>query len=273
MVTGTGARPAFNVRPSSIPSAPLPCARLTVAWWCLNAPLRVATPLRHSCAHGVIAMPALSRPESTCSTSAVSASVVSRLTECRSEFLRFFRRRLSRPEDAEDAFQDFCLKVIRAAQTPDDGGRVDAWLHRILRNTLTDYYRRRAARQQTETAYEAEAPESVVQPGAERSDNPCRCVRDLVRTLRTDYAEVVRRADLEEEPREQIAADLGLTINNIGVRLHRARRALKEKVEEHCSTCCHGSFQNCDCGPVAHGVSRADRNAPGCNGAIAEASL
>ena len=40
----TVSRRAIHVRPSSIPSATSPCARLTVAWWWLDAPLRVATP-------------------------------------------------------------------------------------------------------------------------------------------------------------------------------------------------------------------------------------
>jgi RNA polymerase sigma-70 factor (ECF subfamily) len=91
-----------------------------------------------------------------------------------------------------------------------------------------------------------------------------------VPTLRPDYAEIVRRADLEEEPRNQIAADLGLTTNNIGARLHRARRALKDKIEERCATCCDGSLRNCDC---AHGASRADLNAQMRNGAMAVTSL
>lgn len=216
----------------------------------------------------------LSRSESLWSASAArDSAAVCRLTECRSEFLRFFRRRLSRPEDAEDAFQEFCLKIVQAAQAPDDGGKVDAWLRCVLRNTLTDYYRRRAARQRAEAAYEAEAPEPVVQPGADQPDNPCHCIGDLVPTLRPDYAEIVRRADLEEEPREQIAADLGLTTNNIGVRLHRARRALKNKIEERCRTCRDGSFRNCDCSPVMHGTSWDRASALGCNGIITEASL
>ena len=216
----------------------------------------------------------LSRPESFYSASAAQdGAAVRRLTECRSEFLRYFRRRLSRPEDAEDAFQDFCLKVIRAPQASDDCGKVDAWLRCVLRNTLTDYYRRRASRQRAEAAYEAEAPEPVVQPGADQPDNPCYCIRDLLPTLRPDYAEIVRRADLEEEPREQIGADLGLTANNIGVRLHRARRALKDKIEERCRTCSGGSFRNCDCSPAMHGAGWDRASAPGCNGIITEASL
>jgi len=198
-------------------------------------------------------MSAVSSPEPISSTSAAQdANAIRRLIECRSEFLRFFRRRLNRREDAEDAFQEFCLKVVRAAQSPNDSGTVDAWLRRVLSNTLTDYYRRRAARHLAEAAYEAEAPVSEVQRSADRSDSPCRCIREVAATLRPDYAEIIRRADLAEEPREQIAADLGLTPNNIGVRLHRARRALKNKIESRCATCCDGNFRNCECGPATH---------------------
>ena len=204
-------------------------------------------------------MPALSCPDPDLSHGATpDAAIIRRLTECRSEFLRFLRRRLSRPEDAEDAFQDFCLKVVRAGQKPNTTGAIDAWLGRVLRNTLTDHYRRRAARQRVEAAYEAESPEPIVQPGTDQLETPCQCVRNLVPTLRPDYAEIVRRADLEEEPRERIAADLGLTPNNIGVRLHRARRALKEKIEERCRTCCGDGLRSCDCRPAA---SRPDQDA------------
>src|SRR3546814_5484831 len=52
-----------------------------------------------------------------------------------------------------DALQDFCLKVLHAAETPEDDEKIDSWLGRILRNTLTDHYRRRAARQRAEAAY------------------------------------------------------------------------------------------------------------------------
>lgn len=219
-------------------------------------------------------MPAISRPDPVLSDSvAPDAATIQRLTECRSEFIRFLRRRLSRPEDAEDAFQDFCLKVVRATEKPEIIGKIDAWLSRVLRNTLTDYYRRRAARQRVEAAYEAEAPEPVVQPGTDQFETPCRCVQSLVPTLRPDYAEIIRRADLEEEPRERIAADLDLTTNNIGVRLHRARRALKEKIEERCGACCGSDSRSCDCGPVAHGPDLGARNAPGCNAATSGASF
>ena len=173
------------------------------------------------------------------------SAVERQLIECRSEFLRYFRRRLACPEDAEDALQEFSLKVIRAANTLQDDEKIDAWFGRILRNTLTDQYRRRATRRRAEAGYALEPREAAVDP--EPVATPCTCVHDVLPALKLDYAEIIRRADLDETPRETVAADLGVTANNVGVRLHRARRALKTKLEERCSGCGDGGFQSCDC--------------------------
>lgn len=171
-----------------------------------------------------------------------------RLLECRREFLNYFRRRLDRPEDAEDAFQDFCLKVLRSIDQLDDTTKTDAWLHRILRNTLTDHYRRRAARLRCDEAYGREPRPGSLEPEPMDGVEPsCRCVREGLTTLRFDYAEILRRVDLDEEPRSQIAEDLGLSANNVGVRLHRARRALKATISEYCPICADGRFTECDC--------------------------
>ncbi|MGV0818955.1 RNA polymerase sigma factor [Martelella sp. AMO21009] len=218
-------------------------------------------------------MTAFPRPDSFPPQSvAPDVATIQRLTECRSQFMRFFRGRLSRQEDAEDAFQDFCLKVVRAADKPQSTAKIDAWLSRVLRNTLTDYYRRRATRQRLEIAYEAETAEPAAALEIVQPENPCCCIRNLVLTLRPDYAEIIRRADLDWEPRERIAIDLGLTTNNIGVRLHRARRALKEKIEQHCGACCVSGSGCCDCVLDPYCRPQGGRDESACNTAWAEAS-
>ncbi|WP_299820964.1 sigma-70 family RNA polymerase sigma factor [uncultured Jannaschia sp.] len=180
------------------------------------------------------------------SSPAVRDKAVERhLVECRNEFLRYFRRRLARPEDAEDAVQDFSLKVIRAADTLQDGEKINAWLGRILRNTLTDHYRRRATRQRAEADYALEPREDAVDQ--EPQTTLCACIHEVLPALNPGYAEIIRRADLEEAPREEIASELGITVNNVGVRLHRARRALKIKLTKRCGSCCDGGFQTCGC--------------------------
>ncbi|WP_137390381.1 RNA polymerase sigma factor [Rhodoligotrophos defluvii] len=218
-------------------------------------------------------MPAFSRRQSGPPTSTLNAIVNQRLLDCRREFLGFFRRRLNRPEDAEDALQDFCLKVVRAAETLGDDEKIDSWLGRILRNTLTDHYRRRAARQRAEAAYGLEMQTAVFEVQAEQDAKPCSCVHHALPTLRPHYAEILTRADLNEEPREQIAADLGLTTNNVGVRLHRARQALKAKLEDICPTCRDRVGLGCNCEPAGETRSRLDRDPAKRNATAPGASL
>ena len=170
------------------------------------------------------------------------------LLDGRGEFLGYLRRRLGSLDEAEDALQDFSLKVIRAARSVDQDDKINAWLGQILRHTLIDHYRRRAVRHRTETAYAQELCIAEDAPEAEAGHGPSQCLHTALPRLRPDHAEILRRADLEEEPRARIAADLGLTINTLNVRLHRARQALRVELENSCAACGTGNFQDCACG-------------------------
>ena len=193
-------------------------------------------------------MSAVPRTENLPTTPPARKSIVDQqLIECRREFLGFFRRRLASPADAEDTLQDFYLKVIQAASTLQDSEKIDAWLGSILRNTLTDHYRRRAARQRAQAAFRLEPLELAVTPEVDSDRTPCHCVHDLLPKLKPEYTEIIRLADLDETPRDQVANKLALTANNVGVRLHRARRALRLKLKEECAGCRDGGFQTCGC--------------------------
>ena len=171
-----------------------------------------------------------------------------RLLSGRKEFLGYLRRRLGSLDEAEDTLQTFSLKVIRAAQSSGQEEKINAWMWQILRHTLIDHYRRRAVRQRADTAYAHELSTTVVAPYDDQSTSVCPCLHGALLRLRSDHAECLRRADLQEEPRARIAADLGLTTNAFNVRLHRARQALRQELESSCPGCRDGSFLDCACG-------------------------
>lgn len=175
-----------------------------------------------------------------------------RLTECRNKFLGFLRKRLSSPQDAEDVFQDFCVKVLRHHGSIKSGERLDAWLGTTLRHTLTDHYRRRATRKHGEETYAIEA--KLMEPDTREGTEPaCSCVTAAIQKLAPAQAELLSRLDLHEEPRETIAADLGVSLNALGVRVHRSRAALKKEISQMCPICSDGKFMQCDC-DFAHGT-------------------
>jgi RNA polymerase sigma-70 factor (ECF subfamily) len=72
-------------------------------------------------------------------------------------------------------------------------------------------------------------------------------MNDLIVTLKPEYAEILRRVDLGESRLDSVAAELGITANNATVRLHRARQALRQRLEQMCGVCAHHGCLNCTC--------------------------
>ncbi len=172
--------------------------------------------------------------------------VEAKLVEFRYRFLGFLRRRLSKPHDAEDVFQDFCVKVLRHYSQIQSHERLDAWLGITLKHALTDHYRRQATRNRGAEAYAIET--KVFQQEVTNIDEPaCTCVVAAMKMLTPSQAKLLTRIDLKDEPRKSVAADLGVSLNSLGVRIHRSRTALKAKIAEFCPVCGDGDFMICDC--------------------------
>src|SRR3546814_8002464 len=79
-------------------------------------------------------------------------------------------------------------------------------------------------------------------PDAEIDATVCNCLYRLLPTLKAEYADVIWRADILGEPRDRLAASLGTSLNNVTVRLHRGRKALRMRLEEMCRTCSTHGF-------------------------------
>ncbi|OUS06254.1 hypothetical protein A9Q96_09720 [Rhodobacterales bacterium 52_120_T64] len=167
-----------------------------------------------------------------------------KLIEYRNQYLGFLRRSLNSPQDAEDVFQDFCVKVLRNYDSIKSGDRLDAWLGVSLRHTLTDHYRRRATRNHGSEAYAIGT--KVTQPNTTDTEEPaCICIAAAMQKLEPSQFELLTRVDLRNEPRKAVAADIGVSLNTLGVRVHRCRSALKKKVTEFCLVCGEGGFMQC----------------------------
>lgn len=63
----------------------------------------------------------------------------------------------------------------------------------------------------------------------------------------SENAEMLRRVDIEEKPLPGVAEALGITVNNATVRLHRARKALREQLQAFCGTDSMRACLDCAC--------------------------
>ena len=148
------------------------------------------------------------------------------------------------PDLAEDLFQDSLLKALQKAGDLRDEDRLIPWFYRILNNAIVDHYRRRAvaARYLPQLAADRE-----IEPPLGEWSALCECFVEIIPTLKPDYAETIRRLDLADDEPAQLAAELHISPNNLKVRHHRARQALRRRLEETCRVCAEHACLDCTC--------------------------
>ncbi len=172
--------------------------------------------------------------------------LISQLVRNHRQFRAFLEHRVGDASEAEDILQAAFLKSVGKGSTIRDSESVVAWFYRLLRNALIDHYRHRGAEH---AALARAAGLAIVtdgpEPAVERAI--CQCVNDLLPTINEDYAALLRRVDLEEASIADVAAETGMTPNNVRVKLHRARAALRKQLELLCGTCVEHGCLDCTC--------------------------
>lgn len=162
-------------------------------------------------------------------------------------FLRFLERRVGSRDAAEEILQEAYVRGITRAPATVDEESVTAWFYRVLRNAMVDHHRKRSVRDRALEKVASEPEEPVPSVDAELMSAVCSCVSSLVGTLKPEYAEAVRRVDVDGASMGEFAEETGITPNNARVRLHRAREALRRQVAASCGSCAEGGCRDCSC--------------------------
>ena len=187
--------------------------------------------------------------------SGLTPEAIARLVEGRQQFLSFLQKRIQSKAAAEDILQAAFVRSFERGGSVRDEESVVAWFYRVLRNAIVDHYRRTGAEQRAYERVLAETDDSVTPTDSELFETVCACVKDLVTTLKPEYASAIQRVDLEGAPVKAYAGEQGITPNNAAVRLHRAHQALKKQVTEACGTCAEHGCYRCEC--KAHHLRKA----------------
>ena len=182
---------------------------------------------------------------SRCCDSADS-SVLDSLVAERSRYVAFVTSELRDPSLAEDIVQASLLKASERLDQLQAEESASAWFYRMLRNAVADQRRRAGAARRGAERFAAEAVET--EEAIERAPRVCRCVARVASELKPEYAEALRRVEIDEIPVKDFAREQSTTANNAAVRVFRARAALKRGVIATCGTCCEGGgCLDCTC--------------------------
>lgn len=171
--------------------------------------------------------------------------VIASLVANHREFLAFVQRRVGDRALAEEILQ---AAFVRSLDKVDQmQSSAIGWFYSVLRNAVADHGRRLQSDARRLEAFAAELHEAG-EPPEDPQDAVCKCVSQLAGTLKPEYADALRRIDVEGVPVKDYAESVGISSNNAGVRVFRAREALRKQVARSCGTCAeHGCYQ-CTCG-------------------------
>jgi RNA polymerase sigma-70 factor (ECF subfamily) len=136
-------------------------------------------------------------------------------------------------EDARDVVQDSYLRAYRAIGSFRGDSQFGTWLYRIVANCSSTYLSKRSKRRHEPLGLGIEPIEERPEfdPAVRVEVDDLRSALDrAVAELPPRLRAVVVLRDVYEVPHEAIAEELGISLSAAKVRLHRARRRLRQQV-------------------------------------------
>ena len=152
----------------------------------------------------------------------------------RHKLYRFALRITGSVHEAEDVVQEVLERVWKTS--PDQSSTIqnwEAWCMTMTRNRSLDNARAQASRRTTPIDQLANRQASDISPAqaAEASDLAVQ-LRRLMDQLPEKQRLVMHLRDIEELSYEEIAEVLDISLDQVKVNLHRARKALRSKLLE-----------------------------------------
>jgi RNA polymerase sigma-70 factor (ECF subfamily) len=137
---------------------------------------------------------------------------------------------------ADDLVQETFIKIQENLDRVRDPEKISSWIFRIAYHLCQDHFRvsKKSSSQEEINDELVTLQETPVQKELEQGEMS-RCVQDKLSLLPETLRSVIIFADIMDFTNQEIADILGLTVENVKVRLHRARKKLKAILEKECT--------------------------------------
>ncbi|HSB69244.1 MAG TPA: sigma-70 family RNA polymerase sigma factor [Candidatus Methylomirabilis sp.] len=149
--------------------------------------------------------------------------------------------------DAEDLTQTVFLKVSQALKDFRGESTLSTWIYRIATNTAADWVRSSSARRAIQwvpldVPVDGDGAEHATgeRGGLPPADQALvrremnRCIRQVIDRLPENYRAVIALSEVDGLKNAEIAEILGVSLDTVKIRLHRARGMLRKAMETRC---------------------------------------
>jgi len=143
----------------------------------------------------------------------------------------------------DDLIQETFLRIQNNLKGLKDPSKLSSWIFRIAYNLCQDHFRQ-LKRSRKEERIDQEGTEDLKEASVQKGPDIQKeleqrqmgeCVQDQINLLPEPLRTVLVLFDIMEFSHQEISDILSITVENVKVRLHRARRKLKPILEEKCS--------------------------------------
>jgi len=158
----------------------------------------------------------------------MTATVESIWESVASKLRSFIRSRVRDHAAAEDLLQDVFVRIHQKLPGLRASDRLEAWVWRIARNAIADYFRRLRPTDPL--------PETVELTSETPADLPnlAPCVRQFIKQLDPGFREALRLTEWQRLTQNELARRLGLSPSGAKSRVQRARAQLKKLLLDCC---------------------------------------
>jgi RNA polymerase sigma factor (sigma-70 family) len=164
------------------------------------------------------------------------------VTEQRARLRNFIRKRVPNEADADDLLQEVFYELVRAHRLLLPIDVATAWLFRVARNRITDFFRKKRPEPFAEAAVQNEEGEWLaleeLLPSAEEGPEAAYLRRALLeamqvalRALPTEQREVFVAHEIEGRSFKELAEESGVNMNTLLARKRYAVLALRERLQ------------------------------------------
>ncbi|MFT3780506.1 MAG: RNA polymerase sigma factor SigZ [Nibricoccus sp.] len=163
------------------------------------------------------------------------------VAQFRASVRRFIGARVKNDPLADDLTQEVFMRVLKKLSDVKDHRRVIGWVFQIARNAVIDHFRKNSGSDPTRSERRMEAfaqPEAIEREEMMLRDELAAYVRTVVNELPPAYREAILLTEYEGWSQVELAKYLGLSVSAAKSRVQRARRMIKDAIED----CCHVQF-------------------------------
>lgn len=151
------------------------------------------------------------------------------------DIVNFHYRLVGKRFEAEDLAQETFLKAYLKRDSVRDGSKVRSWLYSIAKNVAIDFFRRNKNREialDTEIIYDLATTASVNYTDHVTQGEITRTLEKIVGSLSASDRAIIKLLYYEGFSYDEICQMLHINKNTLKSRLHRARKAILNVIDE-----------------------------------------